>query len=195
MSNEKITPEELTTPDVDRDPEVLAEAKKNRIWHLRLERYTAVATAIGSILQTFKAEAVSLVSGIGTLVIGWFQIRKWVVQGRNEVREAHLVEANVASKTVTHQHAGQKAVSRQRPEQQAEVAPRRIERPTRKPTSAPPAPAAEEFAGIATTQAPEPNAFADPMTYVPAGTLVVFVWSFIISWRKRRQRQADKGGK
>ena len=71
MTEEKEqAPEAPQDPAIANDPEVLAEAKKTRIWHLRLERYKDIAKAVGIILQTFRAEAISLMSGLGTLVVG-----------------------------------------------------------------------------------------------------------------------------
>jgi len=77
---------------MDSDPEVIAEKKKTLLMHLRIERYKEMATAVGFFLQTFKSETVSLVTGAGTLVVGWYQLRKWAAEGRAEV-QALKVEA------------------------------------------------------------------------------------------------------
>jgi len=69
----------------DEDQEILAEERKSKLWHLRLERYAEVAKTVSIILQAFKAEAVSLVSGIGTLILGWYHIKKWITRGQKEV--------------------------------------------------------------------------------------------------------------
>ena len=150
---------------VEQDPEVLAEEKQNRIWHLKMERYKEMAGAVSVILQTFKSEAISLVSGVGTLVVGWFQVRKWVIQGRHEVR----AEA-AASKPL-------ERVSEMR-------------RPTDKNSEQ----QYQEVVGMA-SPAPTPTVLGDPMTYVPVLTLLVFVWSSLAAWAKRKRKISDLGGK
>ena len=77
-------PVQVQEKDIDDDPDILAEKKKSLIWKLRLERYTQLSTAIGVILHNFRAEAISLVSGAGTLVLGWFQIKRWILDGGSE---------------------------------------------------------------------------------------------------------------
>ena len=156
-------------PDVDQDPDVLAEAKKNRIWHLRLERYKDLALGISIILQTFKAEAISLVSGAGTLVLGWFQVRKWIAQGRHEV--AQVSEPRPTAMALHHK-------------------PRKAEMPV-----APVSSLLEGIQGVPdTTETTVPNTIlGDPMNYFPAITLVVFVWSSVVVWFKRKKKL--EGGK
>lgn len=162
------------TPPISEDPEIRAEEKKNRIWHLKLERYKEIANAVGVILQTFKAEAVSLVSGVGTLVIGWFQVRKYVLQGRSEVRalrSAAPVEARAGA-----QH-------RERPTTAQEPAPAKT------------SPFLEGVMGVPETGAvlERNNGFADPMNYFPIVTLVVFIGSSIAVWRKRKNKPVEGG--
>lgn len=68
------------------DPEAKKEADEIKVKMARLEYYKELAKVVAVWLQMFKAEAVSLVSGVGTLLLGWFQIRKWVIQGRAEIK-------------------------------------------------------------------------------------------------------------
>jgi hypothetical protein len=64
-------------PNIDNDPEVIAEEKRLHIKMMRLQYYKELARTIGVFFQTFRNEAVSLVSGISVLVIGYFRVRKW----------------------------------------------------------------------------------------------------------------------
>lgn len=189
MADDKVTPtpdQEPVNPVIENDPEVLAEVKKNRILHLKLERWKDSAAAVGVVLQTFKAEAMSLISGVGTLVVGWFQIRKMVAKGRAEVRAAGraqgVAEGRMAGRAAERQ---ERQVDKQ--EQVAQSKPAKA-KPMAVATVEVPAPEMTELAG---------NSFMmDPMNYVTVGLPVVFIWSSIIIWlKKKRKKLAEQGGK
>lgn len=71
-------------PRVENDPEVLAEERRLRIKQLRLQYYKDLAGTVKVFLQTFKTEAMSLVSGISTLVLGYYEVKRWVLKGHRE---------------------------------------------------------------------------------------------------------------
>lgn len=176
--------DELTV-SLDTDPEVMAEVKKNRLLHLRLERWKETAGAVGVILQTFKAEAMSLMSGVGTLVVGWFQLRKYVVKGRAEVRAEGRAQGTAEGRV-----AGRAAERSERRADRAEA--RGESRPTVVPTEFPPSPGGTLMAVPDTASTMEQHAFmADPMNYVTVGLPIIFVWSTILAWVKRRRKQLE----
>jgi hypothetical protein len=173
-------------PPISQDPEVLAEEKQNRIWHLKLERYKEMATAVSVILQTFKSEAVSLVSGVGTLVIGYFQVRKYVVQGRHDVKA-------VRSEGVTLGYgSGQGRLGRAHIHQIETPPPP----PKRGDTSdlMPPPQQSSMFSGVLgfpdTGESIERLGFADPINYFQVLAIVVFIWSSLAAWAKRKKKIA-----
>ena len=159
------------TPGISQDPEVIAEEKKLRIWQIRLERYQVLAKAIAVFIQTFRAEAVSLMSGIGTLVLGWFQIRKWVLTGKKEVKQlrADLPRAESPAHTSARTH--------------------RATRP-----SAPVATNTSEVSVPSDSSLPMPALVTDPNTYVWIGLVVAFVWSSIVTWAKKRSKPSTESG-
>lgn len=188
MADEEQVAPAAPDPVLDRDPEVLAEEKKNRIWHLKLERWKEIVKAVAFSLQTFKAEAVSLTSGIGTLVVGWFQVKKWVVQGRAETRAEGRAEGKVAGR------AQERA---ERREDRAEssgygsghgrlgTSPRKAAEPV------------VELAPVAEAAPPDHRSMLlDPMSYLTVALPVVFVLSTVRAWIKRKNKSADvQGGK
>ena len=147
-------------PPISQDPDVLKEEKKNRIWHLRMERWMEAAKAVSVILQAFKAEAVSLVSGIGTLVVGWYHIRKVILAGRKAVKqESQVAESVAVPKLSSSKHMVQhKAL--------VEI-----------PMPVPPLPV-------------ETPILADPFNYFSVLVVVAFIWSSIALWLKRRRAAA-----
>lgn len=153
----------------DRDPEIVAEERKSRILHIRLERYKEIAGAIGVILQTFKAEAISLVSGVGTLTVGFYQVRKWAIQGRHEVKLSGISEQVKSAQT-------------------------QAAHPVVVPSKGGNSALLEGVLGVPETGiALEPvTGFSDPMNYFPAITLVVFVWSSLMAWNKRKKRNSGE---
>lgn len=170
----------------ERDPDVLAEQKKNKIWHLRLERYREGVVTFGFFLQTFRSESVSLVSGLGTLVAGWFQIRKWVAQGRAESRSAgqhDQLEYQVSGKGVleiksTKAHPAVKALAV-------------------KPSAHPKIDALQldlQTTTLAPSEIPPQVRTEDPMNYALAGLTAVFVLSSIAAWVKRKRKQIENTG-
>ena len=82
----------VVDPKVEQDPTVIQEEVRLRVRMLRLRYYQEVFKTIAAGIQTFKTEAVSLMSGLGTMVLGWYQLRKWVLVGRKEVKELKAVE-------------------------------------------------------------------------------------------------------
>jgi hypothetical protein len=199
MADDKLSPPEdpsgvkptQENPVVEKDPEVLAEVIKNRIWHLKLERWMETAKAIGFFLQTFKAEAVSLMSGLGTLVVGWFQLKKWVIQGHKETKSfshqgASFPKAKETRKRMESSEgqgygsgSGRVGASRQEPVQM----------------DPPPPPFGELVLDPTAGSLPGKlqTMFTDPMTYVPVLTLLVFIWSSWKAWLKRKAKQAEGG--
>lgn len=156
-------------PPLSQDPDVLAEEKKTKIWHIRMERYTEVAKTVATILQTFKAEAVSLVSGTGTLVIGWFQVRKYVLQGRNEVK---ALKAEVQAVPVAKHRKG-----------------------TQEHVAVKSSALVEGVMGVPETGVvlERNNGFSDPMNYFPVVTMAVFIGSLVAVWRKRKNKATEGG--
>jgi hypothetical protein len=69
------------------DPEIKKEAERIKIKMMRLEYYKALAGVILVWLQAFKAEAVSLVTGVGTIIMGYYRIKKWVLRSRTEIKD------------------------------------------------------------------------------------------------------------
>ncbi len=77
---------ENTPTGLDNDPEILAERKKNILSALRLERAVNTGKAVGSLIHAFKYEAASLVSGAGVIVFGYFRIKKEIIVGHRETQ-------------------------------------------------------------------------------------------------------------
>lgn len=184
-------PGDAPDPSISDDPEVIAEKKKNLLMHLKLERYKDIAKSWGSILQTFRAEAISLMSGLGTGVMSWFQIRKMVVKGRAEVRAEGKAEGRIAGRAA--ERAERKA---DRMESAAggsvTVGAARKARAVATAMDAPPPPGGELM--------PPPGSdlsfMLDPMNYLTVGLPIIFIWSSLVAWFKRRHRAADtQGGK
>lgn len=161
------------------DPDVLAEEKKNRIWHLKLERYKEMASVVVVILQAFKSEAVSLVSGVGTLVVGWFQVRKWVIQGRHDV---------VAASTGQGFGIGHGRVGHARKTETLEAPP---PPPKRGDTTDLMPPPGTEVVGVASAMGHGATDMTDPMNYFSVVTLLVFIGSSVSVWRKRKNKSAE----
>jgi hypothetical protein len=84
--------------------ELLEAETEIKIKRMRLEYYKEWAGVIAVWIQTFKTEAVSLVSGIGTLVLGWYQVRKWAVENRTEIKQLKVQE-NLAQRNLNAQKA------------------------------------------------------------------------------------------
>ncbi len=172
------------------DPDIIAEKKKNLLTHLKLERYKDIANSWSSILQKFRAEAISLMSGLGTVVMTWFQIRKMVVRGRSEVRALGNAEGRLAGR------AAERAERRaDRLESSAGTATSGAAKRARAVATAmetPPPPGGELM--------PPPQAemsfMLDPMNYLTVGLPIIFIWSSVVAWFKRRHRTTDtQGGK
>ncbi len=205
---------------VSKDPEVLAEEKKNRIWHLKLERWKEIASAMGFFLRTFRAEAISLMSGLGTLVVGWYQLRKWVLVGRKDVRHLERKVSNAETKVeltsgvprhdigrVGHGAGGGAGSGYGSGHGRLGSGPRSVSssatvanRPKKTRAATP------TIADDSTTLLPSsgepiamlpgvPTMFTDPMTYVPLLTLAVFVWSSWKAWVKKHTKKDSEGGK
>lgn len=170
-------------PQIENDPEVLAEERRLRVRLLRLRYYKEVAGTIKVFLQTFKTEATSLVSGLGTLVLGYYQIKKWVLDQRRET-------------TVTHSASGR---SMARPEH-LEVKIGKdgkmvVER--KKPKATKPEPQLEARELVATAPAPEPTFVSDPMFYALIITGLAFgLTSGKLAWKKWRSNndRSSTGG-
>lgn len=158
------------TPELSNDPEIRAEEKKNKIWHLRFERWKEGATAVSFFLQTFKAEAVSLMSGLGTLVVGWYQLRRWVVRGRAEGHPRDRFKNRQESGSG--ENAGGGAGRRED--------------------------VLSLTTGELAAPAPElsmyHNLMTDPVNYVTIVLPAVFIWSSIQSWVKRQKKLAERNG-
>lgn len=204
---------------IEKDPEVLAEIKKNKLLHLKLERWKETAGALGVVLQTFKAEAMSLTSGIGTLVLGWFQIRKMVVRGRAETkaegRREGTAEGRVAGRAAeraerredrreartgasdrtTGAGEGYGSGSGRAGVSHAEAKPPKPVKP--KPVSSsmppPPPPGGELMPPPIDVSSPSPlAAYLDPMNYVTVFVPVIFIWSSVVAWLKRKKKIQNK---
>ncbi len=164
----------------ERDPEVLAEIKKNKILHLRLERWKETAGAMGVVFQTFKAEAMSLTSGIGTLVLGWFQIKKVVVRGRAETKAEGRMEGWAKGRI-----AGRAAERAERRED-------RHEKPLAVEAMSPPPPPGGELVAEPMNITASMSPYLDPMNYATILVPVVFIWSSVIAWLKRKRKNQNK---
>jgi hypothetical protein len=175
-------------PSIGKDPEVIAAQKENILLHLKLERYKDMAKAVGVILQTFKAEAVSLMSGLGTLVVGWFQLKKWVIQGRHETKAISQQEM-VSTKTKTTHRKPVSSVSQGYGSGSGRLGSRHQE-----PVGMAPPPSGE-LVPTSTPNIPEnlQTVFTDPMSYVPVLTALVFIWSSWKAWMKRKAKQSEGG--
>lgn len=181
-------------PAVEKDPEVIAEEKKLRLSELRWKRYIISFKGIAIGLQTFKAEAISLVSGIGTLVLGWYQLKKWVLTGRKEVNQMENKSLRVEATAVPlvkresrdeighTSGAGYGSSSANT----AATASRRV-----KPAPTP-APTAEVV--TMTPSVEIPTIMMDPQIYLWIGLLGTFVWSSWKSWLKKKNKQLESGG-
>lgn len=172
--------------EVEKDPEVLAEIKKNKLLHLKLERWKETAGALGVVLQTFKAEAMSLTSGIGTLVIGWFQIRKVVARGRAETKAEGRIEGRAEGRI-----AGRAAERAERREDRMGTT-RAESRPAKpKPVATMPPPGGELMPVELTASMPT-SPYLDPMNYVTVMLPMVFIWSSVVAWLKRKRKNQNK---
>jgi hypothetical protein len=96
--------------EVEKDPAVIQEAVRLRVRLLRLKYYQEVFKTISLGFQTFKSEAVSFVSGVGTLILGWYQLKKWILVGGSEVKKeaegiksqaAHTAPLEISNKHIT----------------------------------------------------------------------------------------------
>lgn len=194
---------EQVDPVLDNDPDVLAAKKKNKLLHLKLDRYKEIAGTVGTILQTFKAEAMSLTSGVGTLVVGWFQIRKWVAHGRSESR----VEGRAMGR-----EEGRAAERSERKEGKAKVTPTPNEissisgagygsgsgklgaTETRKI-----GPLVEKMESVqplmAVAEIRTSSFMLDPMNYATIILPIVFAWTSKVAWNNRKKKLAEKGGR
>lgn len=158
-------------PKVEQDPAVIQEEVRLRVRMLRLKYYQEVFKTIAAGIQTFKTEAVSLMSGLGTLVLGWYQLRKWVLVGRKEVKELRAVEhaQPVAPRAEARAGGGSG---------------RHTPRPTATATAVPaPAP---EAVGLA-----EPTMFTDGATYAWFAFIAAFLVSSVMTWLKRKRKAAE----
>jgi hypothetical protein len=187
--------------DVEKDPDVLAEEKKSRIWHIKLERYKELAGAIGFFLRTFKAEAVSLVSGLGTLVVGGYQIRKWVVQNHAEIKterkESQKVETLAAPRTETKTGqgfgSGSGRLGGAHKNGHVSAGVHKL-RPLSERMEKVQAQAVEVGSPALAVISEKLTPMSDPMNYAPILTLLVFVWSSWKAWLKKKNKQLENGG-
>lgn len=163
-------------PEVEDDPDVIAEEKKLRIWQLRIQRFGLIAKGVSLGLQTFKAEAVSLVSGIGTLVLGWFQLKKWVLTERHEVKAlARATEARASSEGGAG-HGRPEAAEARVPARSGDL--REL---------------LESAGGVPvdlSRRVEVPTMMTDPNTYVWMALVVAFVASSVRAWLKSRAKKA-----
>jgi hypothetical protein len=164
-------------PEVEKAPEVIQEEVRLRVRMLRLHYYREVARTVAVFLQTFKAEAVSLMSGLGTMVLGWYQLKKWVLVGRQEVRAVREGEGGGAEKVS--------------PENQTVS---KLLRQGQEALPPPPPPGGEELQMVASAPMPTPTMFSDSATYVWLGIAGVFVVSSVKAWLKRRKKATESTG-
>ncbi len=143
---------------LDNDPEVMAAKKKSLLLQLKLERATVVAKFILYLLNSFRAEAISLVTGAGALVVGWTQVRKHYFQGKREVRAARdSAFGPHAPSTMRAGGSGRGPAS------------------TEATTGMP-----DDMSALM----PD-TLMGDPWNYLGVAFVVIAVWSSIIAWLKR----------
>jgi hypothetical protein len=179
-------------PAVENDPEVLAERKKNLLMHLKLVRWQETATAIGFFIRTFKSEAVSLVSGVGTLVVGWFQIKKWVVQGRHVNQPQAQAQVPVLKTTAQGYGSGSGKMSAKHHAAKVQV----VESAMVKDSSS--THMLEGIQGVPETGvALDVNVgtgFSDPMNSLLLALGIGFVSSTFAAWRKHKKKNGGSDG-
>jgi hypothetical protein len=213
VSDEQKTDESAERrSSVSRDPEVLAEEKKSRIWHLRLERYAEVAKTVGVILQTFRAEAVSLVSGIGTLILGWYHIKKWIARAHQAPETPAQLQAQPELRSIRRELIKMSSAQRHAKKGTAAHPVMLASSPASRSATAWPvysedssgggdsgggASSAPPMATITLSdgqiQADIPT-LQDPMIYLLVAVAAAFVWSTWASWIKRRRAAKKEGG-
>lgn len=187
-------------PVEEKDPEVLAEQKKNKIWHLKMERYKDIANSVAELLKTFRAEVVSLMSGAGSVVVGWFQIKKLILRGRAETKvEAHgLGIRGTGPRSETGggngYGSGSGRLGAGHRHEHAKFETKTVEGiPVKKEVAS--STMVESVApAMAATVMDGSSLMADPMNYVMIGLPVVFVWSSAVAWFKRKKKMAEKQG-
>lgn len=166
--------EQQPNTDLEKDPDILAEKKKNRLSMLRWERYKGIASAVGFFLQTFRSEAISLTSGAGTLVMGYYQIKKYSSQSKKELRselpeehrltESHHHKAMASSREVFGLSGGSSGT------------------------------VAMEAVSMAPSSVAELLPTQDPGNYALVVFTGIFVWASIVAWvKKRRKKEASNG--
>lgn len=111
--------------DVSKSPEVIkaeteaavAEAKVKeaeaeiKIKMMRLDYYKGVAATAANVLQTFKAEAVSLVAGGTTLAAGYYQIRKIAASERVEIKKLEIEKRKLTRQDIKEEVCFQQEVA------------------------------------------------------------------------------------
>jgi len=204
-------------PEVEKDPEVIAEEKKLRLSQLKWKRYIVGFKGIAVGLQTFKSEAVSLVSGLGTLVVGWFQLRKWISQGRTDVKAVGRAQGRAEGRAQERAERKEDRVNagQQRADQKTEVGTgsgygsgtgrlgggrreqvvveaKRVKTPAGK-MELPPPPGGEMMPPPA-TEIPTVH-FFDPMNSMTVALPVIFIGSSVVAWIKRKKKISEQGGR
>jgi hypothetical protein len=104
-SKDQTPPDSIPTDlrDQPTDDTTVKSAKAAiRLKLLKLYYYRELAKTVAVFMQTFKVEAVSLMAGISTLVLGWVQIKKWVVQSRHEIKDLQRENDQLEVKSAPH---------------------------------------------------------------------------------------------
>ncbi len=72
--------------DLAMDPDVLAARKRNLLSKLKMQQAMNYAKTVGFFIHTFREESVNVIAGITTLVMGYFQIRKYSKKNKLETK-------------------------------------------------------------------------------------------------------------
>ncbi len=175
----------MPTPNLEDDPEIFAAKKKNRLLELKSERFLIVMSIISKGMKLFRAEAVSLVSGVGTLWVGYYQIKKRVSISKREAKE-NTSEVVIKALPRRREASAPTATSKET-KHLASKTHRRIDLDGgHYDVTLPPNFSMHEVQTEAPTAA-EKDYFLDPGFYLGIIVIVIFVWSTVMAWKKRSQ--------
>jgi hypothetical protein len=144
-------------------------------------------------------------SGLGTLVLGWYQLKKWVLTGRKDVKKLEHKETKVESiqgpsksraehpviGQVQGYGSGSGRLGGSQRANSAAVKPMKTKTPVIEETSGVPIDLSHALDG-----SDIPTMFTDSATYVWVGLLVTFGWSSLKALAKKKAKAAEnvKGG-
>ncbi len=167
--------------NLDNDPEIQAQKKKNRLTQLRVEGVLIRVQATYNVTKIFRAELLSVISGIAAAWVGIAQIRKRYWQDKKDITSLQ-VEVQETSKK--HHKSSSK------PEAQSPT----IELSGGSFTVSP----GSSGMTVSSVTTP-PNVFlgrsakilsplTDPMSWVAVALVVVFVFTSFKAWRSLKNK-------